>query len=121
VSSSLSPKKGRKPLFSYCRQKGEVYGSTAIRHNYDYINIPSNPGYGARHNVTINKSQRKPIEYHLVMNADISSHGDALALILGFKTANKEVALMMPKVLNPDGSIQRLYKLVPTPVDLLIR
>jgi len=34
---------------------------------------------------------------------------------------NPGVGHLMPKILNPDGSIQRLCKLVPTPFDLFAR
>jgi len=41
--------------------------------------------------------------------------------MLQYMEAHTNVGILMPKILNTDGSIQRLCKLLPTPVDLLLR
>lgn len=88
---------------------------------YEYIHLPSNPGFGAAHNVAIRKAQKLGSAYHLVLNADVGFTGDVLAPMLQFMEQHPAVGQMMPKVLNPDGTLQRLCKLVPTPFDLLLR
>jgi len=87
----------------------------------EYIHLPSNPGFGAGHNVAIVKSQADNYKYHLVLNADISFNVDVISPMLVYMENNLSVGQMMPKVLNPDGTIQRLCKLVPTPFDLIFR
>lgn len=89
--------------------------------SYEYIHLPSNPGFGAAHNVAIRKSQLLGKSYHLVLNADVSFDADVLSPMLAYMDVNARVGQMMPKILNPDGSIQRLCKLVPTPIDLFLR
>jgi GT2 family glycosyltransferase len=89
--------------------------------SHEYIHIPSNPGFGAAHNVAIRKSQAFGGCYHLVLNADVSFDQDVLTPMLAYMKAHPEVGQMMPKVLNYDGSVQHLCKLVPTPFDLLLR
>lgn len=86
-----------------------------------YYHNPSNPGYGAAHNIAIKKSIEQNFDFHLVLNADVSFSGDALERLVQFMNDNPTVGQVMPKVLNPDGSLQRLCKLVPSPADLLLR
>lgn len=86
----------------------------------EYINPGRNLGYGAAHNlIMLDKSRRGG--YHLAMNPDISFSPGTLEGLMSFMDANPDVGLAMPKVLNTDGSVQRLCKLLPSPFDLFIR
>lgn len=98
-----------------------VSKSVAERFNANYVHLPANPGYGAGHNVAIKRSIEGRVDYHLVLNADVKFDADVLRVLVKYMDDNTHVAHVMPKVLNPDGSIQRLCKLVPTPFDLLMR
>jgi GT2 family glycosyltransferase len=89
--------------------------------NVIYTHLPSNPGFGAAHNVGLAASQAAGFSYHLVLNADVSFETDVLTPMLAHMAAHPQVGQMMPRVDNADGSIQRLCKLVPTPADLLFR
>lgn len=95
--------------------------SVARQFNCQYIHASENPGYGAGHNIAIKKSIERNFDFHLVLNADVSYPGDALEKLVQFMNDNPTVGQVMPKVLNPDGSLQRLCKLVPSPVDLILR
>lgn len=97
-------------LRSHCNGADIVY-----RHN------PSNPGFGAAHNIALAESARAGFAYHLVINADVRFDEDVLTPMLDHMDANPRIGQMMPRVENPDGSIQRLCKLVPTPFDLIGR
>lgn len=92
-----------------------------IYNNIFYLHLPSNPGFGSAHNIAIRKAQRTSAQYHLVLNADVYFLGDILSPIKEFMDSHPRVGHIMPKVLNPDGSVQHLCKLVPSPVDLLAR
>ena len=87
----------------------------------NYIHNPSNPGYGAGHNIALKKSLDASIDYHLILNADVIFSENVLYKIMNYMDENKNIGQIMPKVLNPDGSIQKLCKLVPTPTDLFLR
>jgi len=87
--------------------------------NYTFNN--KNLGYGAGHNLAIQNSINDNIKYHLVLNSDIYIESNSLKKLLDYLQANKDVGLIMPKVKNEDGSIQLLPKLLPSPIDLLIR
>ncbi len=87
----------------------------------NYIHNPSNPGYGAAHNIALRSSLNSAVDYHLILNADVVFSENVLCEIMNFMEKNKNIGQIMPKVLNSDGTIQRLCKLVPTPVDLVLR
>jgi GT2 family glycosyltransferase len=86
----------------------------------EYIHNPSNPGFGAAHNLVIKKIIDKS-KYHLVLNPDIYFESGTLELLYNYMERNSDVGQVMPKVLYPDGSIQYLCKTNPTPFDLFAR
>jgi GT2 family glycosyltransferase len=87
----------------------------------DYRHNPSNPGFGAGHNIAIRQALAEGFTHNLVINADVRFDADILSPMLAHMQAHPEVGQMMPLILNPDGTVQRLCKLVPTPADLLFR
>lgn len=84
-----------------------------------YIFNGRNLGFGAAHNIALRSSIAKA-RYHVVLNPDVY-FGQVLPQLFHFATSHPEIGLLMPKVLHPDGSIQHLCKLLPTPADLFIR
>jgi len=85
----------------------------------EYTHLPHNPGYGAAHNLAIKEFQKENFDYHLVINADLYFDSDVLSSIQDFMNSNPDVGQLMPKVLYPNGEVQYLCKLVPTPLNLL--
>ena len=73
-----------------------------------YKHLPENPGFGKGHNVAIREAQIGDFKYHLILNADVYFNNDILAPMINYMEVQSNVGQMMPKVLNPDGSIQRL-------------
>jgi hypothetical protein len=86
-----------------------------------YIFTGSNRGYGAAHNIALRKSIQRDIPYHLVINPDIELNPAILTEMLEYLNHNSDTGLLMPRVVYPDGSLQYLCKLIPTPTDLLLR
>lgn len=86
----------------------------------EYIFNPSNPGFGAAHNIAI-KKYIKLCEYYLVLNPDIFFPQGTLEKISLYMDNNPNVGQLMPKILYPDGSMQYLCKNNPTVFDLFIR
>ena len=80
-----------------------------------------NRGYGAGHNVAIRKSIELNSDYHLVVNADITFEPGTIEKIVSFMEEHPEVGHLMPKVFYPDGRLQYLCKLLPTPWDMFAR
>jgi GT2 family glycosyltransferase len=89
--------------------------------NIVYIFNPQNPGYGAGHNIALRHSLNSDIRYHLVLNADVYFDAGTIDVLVDYMNHRPSVGLVMPKVLFPNGEIQRLCKLVPTPIDLVSR
>jgi GT2 family glycosyltransferase len=92
-----------------------------IDNRIEYIFNNANLGFGKAHNIALKKSIEKNIPYHLVLNPDIYFKKGVLEELYKFMESNKDVGLAMPKVLYPNGDIQYLCKLLPTPFDLFGR
>ena len=86
-----------------------------------YIHNPTNPGFGAAHNIAIQMSMDKSIDYHLVLNPDIYFENGVLEKIIEFMESNKDVGHLMPKILYPNSDFQYLCKSNPTIFDLFAR
>ena len=86
-----------------------------------YRHNPYNMGYGAAHNIAIRESIYDEVPFHLVINPDIILTPEALDTMLQFIAQHPEVGALMPKVTYPDGRLQYLCKLLPTPIDVFGR
>lgn len=87
----------------------------------EYIFNNANLGFGKAHNIALRKSIEEGIPYHLVLNPDVYFEEGVLEELYSFMENNPDVGLVMPKVLYPDGKLQYLCKLLPTPIDLFGR
>ena len=86
-----------------------------------YQHNPINLGYGAAHNIAIRESIYDNIPFHLVINPDIILDAKELDRMLDFVSQNPLVGSLMPKVTYPNGQLQYLCKLLPTPLDVFGR
>jgi GT2 family glycosyltransferase len=86
-----------------------------------YVFNNGNIGFGAAHNVAIQKAFDAKSKYHLVLNPDIYFEEGNLESLNDFMNDHPDVGHVMPKVLYPDNSIQYLCKTNPTPFDLFAR
>jgi len=87
----------------------------------EYVYNNANIGFGKAHNIAMRKSIQDNIPYHLVLNPDVFFEKAVLEELYDYMQQNKEIGNIMPKVLYPDGNIQYLCKLLPTPIDLIFR
>ena len=87
----------------------------------NYIFTGKNLGYGSAHNIALQKTIDEGVKYHLVINSDIILDSAILSVLLNKMELNFDIGMIMPKILNLDGSVQYLPKLLPTPFNLLIR
>lgn len=86
-----------------------------------YIFNNANVGYGAGHNVAIRKSIEEDVSYHLILNPDLYFESDIVEKIYNYMQSHNDVGNLMPKILYPDGENQYLAKLLPTPLDWILR
>lgn len=80
-----------------------------------------NLGYGASHNLAMQEAIEGGSVYHIVLNPDIRFGAEVLPILTDFMEENKDASYVLPKVVYPDGEIQYLCKLLPTPGDLIFR
>lgn len=87
----------------------------------EYFHNPANPGFGTSHNVAIKKAIELESECHLVLNPDIYYSSGVIEDILFYMEENETVGLLMPKILYPNGKIQYLAKLIPSPFVFFVK
>lgn len=87
----------------------------------EYIYNNANLGYGAAHNIALRKSIENNASYHFILNPDISFNPNDIKTLIDYMDNNQDVGQLMPKVIYPDGQLQYLCKLLPTPYDLIVR
>ena len=80
-----------------------------------------NTGYGSSHNIGIKKSIELGADYHLILNPDIRFESTVLSELIDYMSRNQDVGYILPKVVYPNGELQYLCKLLPTPSDLIFR
>lgn len=73
----------------------------------DIIFHPKNGGFGYGHNANLLKSQHR---YGIIFNPDVLVTRQAMVDMLELLQSKPEVAVVSPKVLNPDGSPQYLVR-----------
>ncbi|MEQ1532705.1 MAG: glycosyltransferase [Sideroxydans sp.] len=84
-----------------------------------YMHPGKNLGFGSAHNLAI--SEIDSSNYHLILNPDIYFGAEVLPHLLDVMQVQDNIGALMPRINYPDGSLQRLCKLLPTPVDLILR
>lgn len=87
----------------------------------EYIFNGKNLGYGAGHNVAIRKALELHADYHLVINPDVYFDKGVIEKIARYMETNRDVAQLIPNVVYPDGRLQYVVRLLPTPANLLFR
>jgi GT2 family glycosyltransferase len=85
-----------------------------------YFHAGANLGYGGGHNVALRRILGSS-KLHLVLNPDVFFGARELETMINFMHQHPDVGQLMPKVIYPDGSLQYLCKLLPTPADLFLR
>lgn len=94
---------------------------TKLSDRIKYIHTKKNLGYGAGHNIAIRKSIENGAQYHAVINPDIYFEAGTLEKLGEYMDTHKEAALVMPRVIYPNGDLQYLCKMIPTPLDLIFK
>lgn len=88
--------------------------------NVEYRHVV-NRGYGAGHNVAITAAMELGSRYHLVLNPDVRWDGEVIAPLRRYMEEHPETGHIMPKVFYPDGRLQEVCRMLPTPYDQLLR
>jgi GT2 family glycosyltransferase len=86
----------------------------------EYVHSKKNLGFGKAHNIILRKIKDSD-GVHLIMNPDIFFNQGVVEELYKYIVSDKSIGLVMPKVLNVDGSIQYNCKLLPKPYNLIVR
>lgn len=81
----------------------------------------ANLGYGGSHNLAVRLAIECGADYHVVLNPDIRFEPSVLETLEKFMDENADAVYVLPEVVGPDGSLQYLCKLLPSPADLIFR
>ena len=95
----------------------KIYPNNDIYYIFNNVNM----GYGKAHNIAIKKSIEQNLPYHIILNPDIIIEKNTLEKLTNYMEQHPEVGNMMPKIIYPDGELQYLCKLLPSPIDLIFR
>ncbi len=89
----------------------------------EYIFNNSNKGFGAGHNVIINKLLNKELDskYHLIMNSDVYFEEDVVEKLLDYMSNHEKIGQIGPRIIGKDGTLTYSCKLFPTPLNLIMR
>jgi GT2 family glycosyltransferase len=77
-----------------------------------------NHGFGVAHNRIL---ERVDAPYHMICNPDIVMHPGSLETMLALLESDDRIAVVSPKFLNPDATLQRLNHPHPAILDLFLR
>ncbi len=88
------------------------------KYNIKVISNVHNLGFGAGHNKAISQIDSK---YHFLINPDIVIDSDVISKMIEYFDKNENVGILVPKVLNPDGTVQVLPKRDPKIISLISR
>lgn len=108
-------------LFVVDNSKRSILSNLGSYSKVKYHFIGNNLGYGKAHNIGIKLAEIQNSDYHLVVNPDIEIGSEVIEKLVQFMDDNKDVGLVMPKIVYGDGSLQYLCKKLPTPFDLIGR
>jgi GT2 family glycosyltransferase len=120
IDSFLNTKLNIK-LYLIDNSPNDVLKSLTTDLRVEYISNPTNPGFGAAHNIAIEQAISHDSKYHLVLNPDVYYGDGVLEELISFMEANPTTGNVMPKVMYPNDEVQLLCKLLPTPYDWIGR
>lgn len=101
---------------------GEPELKLKASNGFKLIYLPhENNGYGGGHNVALREAKRLGSTYHLVVNPDVWFGPEVIPSLVSYMDEHEDVGQMMPKVLYPNGQVQRLAKMLPAPIDTIGR
>lgn len=87
----------------------------------EYIFNNANLGFGKAHNLSLKKSIADGVKYHLILNPDAYFEVGVMEELYDYMEQKQDVANIIPKTFYPDGRLQYLCKLLPTPMELIVR
>lgn len=111
LEGELETFRNEEPLYDEHKRRG--FNIIYMRHE--------NNGYGGGHNVAVRLAAQMGSTYHLVVNPDVWFKPDVIPAIWHCMEQDPSIGQIMPHVKYLDGKVQRIAKLLPTPMNLFER
>ena len=108
-------------LYIIDNSRNDIYRALTLRSRRIHYIHNANDGYGAAHNIALREAIRLGAKYHVVLNPDITFGDGVIEALAEYTSTHKRVGWIMPKIVYPNGDVQHLCKLLPTPFDLIAR
>lgn len=108
--SSLLKNTNKYPFCLTVYDNASTDGTAQAIKQLDGVNLVEtgeNLGFGKAHNLALYNNLGK---YHAVINPDIIIDSDILASLVDVLEQNPDIAMITPKILNSDGTVQNLQK-----------
>lgn len=121
VVRSFAPSAERRLYLIDNSPRRSAHAAAYAGEDVEYIFNDANLGYGAGHNIGLRRSIAAGARYHVVLNPDVRFDPAVIDELAGYADRHPDVLYLLPKVLSPDGELQHLCKLLPTPADLIFR
>ena len=121
VIESFLGHKGNVNLILVDNSSNDELSSLANDPRINYIFNNSNLGFGKAHNIALNQAFNLNSDYHIFLNPDIYFSPVIISIILQRFENEESIGLISPKILYKNNEVQFLCKLLPTPIDLIIR
>lgn len=121
IVSSYAPGEGRKLYLIDNSPKENAHAKAMSCAWIEYIFPGKNLGYGSANNIGFERAISDGADYHVVLNPDLEFDPSVIDTLADYADHHPDVVYILPKVVYPDGSLQYLCKLLPTPSDLFLR
>jgi hypothetical protein len=114
---------GRPGLLVYLIEQGpfETLRALAGRFGASYRHQRENPGNARTHNLALREAIAAGSAYHFILNPEIQIPLDGIGKLLAWMEQHPDVGLLAPRVHYPNGRLRPLCKLLPHPLELLVR
>ena len=121
VIDSFLGHKGNVKLILVDNSSNDELSCLANDNRIIYIFNNSNLGFGKAHNIALNYAYNLNSKYHIFLNPDIYFIPEVISEILRKFQNDQTIGLISPKILYNNNETQFLCKLLPTPIDLIVR
>lgn len=101
-------------------RRGERVAARLASPRVHYIRPGRNLGFGRGHNLALDKILATS-KYHLVANLDTAFESSAVDRLADYMDAHPDVGAATPRIINRDGTLQALPRLLPRPMDVIGR
>jgi len=109
-----------KKLFLVDNSPSNKLKNEFIHSDIDYVFLNKNVGFGAGHNVVINKI-KSISKYHLVLNPDVTFHTQVIPNLIEALENDNNIAMIAPRIEYMNGNHQYSCRRFPTFFELVVR